>query len=51
MIQDPHANVEHGFRVTFVKFVLRFTLAELTTLYQFDMPVGVQLCFQAEGLI
>ncbi|MGV3599869.1 MAG: hypothetical protein ACO1N1_01635, partial [Dyadobacter fermentans] len=27
-----------------------FALSEFTTLYQFDVPVGVNLCFQAEGL-
>jgi hypothetical protein len=50
MVQYPHADVEHGFRVMFIKLVLRFALSEFTTLYQFDVPVGVNLCFQAEGL-
>jgi hypothetical protein len=34
----------------FIKLVLRFALSEFTTLHQFDVPVGVNLCFQAEGL-
>jgi len=50
MVQYPHADVEHGFRVMFIKLILRFALSEFTTLYQFDVPVGVNLCFQAEGL-
>jgi hypothetical protein len=50
MVQYPHANVEHGLGVTLVQLILSFTLAEFTTLHQFDVPVGVNLCFQAEGL-
>jgi hypothetical protein len=34
----------------FVQLILRFALSEFTTLHQFDVPVGVNLCFQAEGL-
>ena len=50
MIYDPHADVEHSLSVALVQLILRFALAEFTTLYQFHMLVGVQFRFQAEGL-
>lgn len=51
MVNDPHADVKHRFGVAFVQLILGFTLTKFTALHQFDMPVSVQICFQAEGLV